>query len=97
MATRVKAENLWSNYPTHPGLVLREEIEARGLTQKALAERMRRPPQVINEICKGKKGISAGTALALEGAIGDGPSATFWMNLQARYELAVARLRRHAV
>ena len=97
MATRLSADRLWSNQPTHPGAVLREELEARGMTQEELATRMNCPVQTVIEIGQGTKGITADAALALEAAIPDGPQATFWMNLQGRYELALARLRREAV
>jgi len=78
-----------------PGETLSEELEARGMSQRQLALQIGRPPQVINEICRGKKAITADTALALEAAL-DGISAEFWLRLQADYELAVARLRKSA-
>ncbi len=78
----------WSNLAIHPGEHLLEELEARGVTQRALAAAIGRPPQVVNEIIRGKKAITAATALALEKALGI--SARTWMNLQADYELALA-------
>lgn len=75
-----------------PGEILAEELEARGMTQRELAEEMGRPPQVINEIVKGKKAITAETALQLEEALG--PSAEFWMGLQTTYLLTLARSAR---
>lgn len=76
-----------------PGETLAEEIEARGMTQRQLAAKIGRPPQAVNEIVRGKKAIPADTALALEEAL-DGISAKFWLNLQADYELTLARRRR---
>lgn len=75
-----------------PGETLLEELEARGFSQRALALRIGRSPQVVNAICRGTKAITAETALALE-AVFEGVSAEFWLHLQSDYELAVARLR----
>ncbi len=78
--------------PIPPGEILAEELEARSMTQRHLAEEMGRPAQVINEIIKGKKAITPETALQLEDALG--PSAEFWMGLQATYGLTLARAAR---
>jgi HTH-type transcriptional regulator / antitoxin HigA len=80
--------------PVHPGEYLAEEIAARGLSQKALAEEMGRPVQVVNEIIRGKKAVTAETALDLE-AVLDIP-ARFWLGFQVEYDLTAARLRRGA-
>ena len=72
-----------------PGEFLAEELDARGLTQKALAEALGRPAKTVNEIVRGKKAITAETALQLEEALGI--SALFWLNKQARYDLVQAR------
>lgn len=79
-----------SDLAIHPGVTLAEELEAREMTQKALAAAMDRPAQVVNEIVNGKKTITAETALQLEHVL-DIP-ARFWMNLQTDYDLTVARL-----
>ena len=73
----------------HPGEYLAEEIEARGISQKELAKRMRRPLNAINEIINGKKAITADTALQLEGAMPEIP-ARFWLNLETDYQLTKA-------
>jgi len=78
-----------SDLAIHPGEVLAEEIDARGMTQRALAEAIGRPEQAISEIVRGKKGITAETALQLSEALG--VSAEFWMNLQSSYALTLAR------
>ena len=80
---------------TPPGDVLAEELETRGLSQTELAKRMRRPYRLVNEIVRGKKAITAGIALDLEGSLGI--PASFWMNLESNYRLARARLERGAV
>ena len=73
----------------HPGGLLAEEIEARGMTQRELAMRMGRPPQLVSEIVRGRRGISAETALQLETALGT--AAHIWVGLDADYRLALAR------
>ena len=76
---------------THPGRILRSELEARGMTQADLAARMGRPPQVINQIAGEKKAVTAETARGLEHVLG--VPRHVWMNLQSNYELAVDRLK----
>ena len=80
-----------SDMPIPPGEVLEEELEARGMTQKELAARLGRPAQVINEIIKGKKAITADTAIGLGKVLGI--DAQFWTNLEADYRLALAQNR----
>lgn len=72
-----------------PGELLAEEIEARGMTQRELAMRMGRPPNAVSEIVRGRRGISAETALQLEAALGT--AAHIWVGLDADYRLALAR------
>lgn len=79
---------------TPPGKLLAEELEVRGMTQLALAQAMGRPYKTVNEIVRGKKIITADTALDLEGALGI--PATLWLTLDQRYRLAQAKLRRAA-
>jgi addiction module HigA family antidote len=76
--------------PTHPGEILREEfLVPLGQTQVALAEHLGVPLQRINEIVRGKRGITPDTAWLLAQAFGTTPQ--FWLNLQAAYDLAVQR------
>lgn len=91
MATQV---NLRPFRPVSPGEILRDELEARGWTQKGLAKQIGRPAQAINEIVNGRKQITAETALALSDALGT--SAEFWMNLEVNYRLDLARKQRMA-
>lgn len=75
--------------PLHPGEVLLEEfIKPLGLSQHHLALSMRVSPQKINDIVRGKRGITADTALRLSTALGT--SAEFWMGLQSDYDLETA-------
>lgn len=76
--------------PVHPGEVLLEEfLKPLGISQNRLALSMRVPSRRINEIVLGKRGISADTALRLSRCLNTTPE--FWMNLQNRYDLDMAR------
>lgn len=78
--------------PIHPGEILLEEfLKPLGISQNALARALRVPPDRINAIVQGKRSITADTALRLARALGTTPQ--FWLNLQARYDLAVAQER----
>lgn len=76
--------------PTHPGEVLSEEfLKPLGITQVALAEHLGVPVQRINELIRGKRGMTPETAWLLAGAFGTTPE--FWLNLQANHDLVKAR------
>ena len=72
--------------PVHPGEVLKDELDEIGLTQSALAKHIGVLPKTINEICRGKRGISAEMAMKLSKALGGGPQ--FWLNLQNNWEIS---------
>ena len=74
--------------PIHPGRILKRELDARGLSANKLALALRVPSGRITQIINGKRGISAESALRLSRYFGN--SARFWMNLQTRYDLAIA-------
>ena len=88
MATEARTDR-HSDIAIPPGELLAEELEARDLSQADLARRIGRPPQAISEIVRGRKRITAGTALDLEAALGI--PARLWLNLQSTYDLALAR------
>jgi addiction module HigA family antidote len=74
----------------HPGKVLlRDFLEAKGISQNALARDIGVPPRRINEIVLGKRGISADTAIRLAKRFGN--SEKFWMQLQVDFDLEEAR------
>ena len=75
----------------HPGAVLREELEARGLSANAFALRLRVPPQRIQDIVAGRRGISPDTALRLEASLGT--PARLWLDMQSGYELYMAEAK----
>jgi addiction module HigA family antidote len=74
--------------PIHPGRILRRELAARAMSANRLALALRVPSGRITSILNGKRAIGADTALRLARHLGT--SARFWMNLQTRYDLAVA-------
>jgi addiction module HigA family antidote len=76
--------------PTHPGVILSQEFLAPlGVTQVAFAKHLGVPVQRINELVRGKRGITPETAWLLSQALHTTPE--FWINLQATYDLARKR------
>jgi addiction module HigA family antidote len=79
--------------PFHPGEILLEEfLEPEGITQAALAEKIGWTTARLNELIKGKRGITAAAALDLADALGTSPK--LWMNLQATFDLDKAATAR---
>lgn len=72
--------------PIHPGLVLQDELDELEITQSAFADHIGVLSKTINEICRGKRGISAEMAMKLSQALGASPH--FWLNLQNNWELS---------
>ena len=70
----------------HPGEILMEEfIRPLGVSQAQVAKAIGVPPIRINQIVRGKRAITADTALRLARCFDTSPQ--FWTNLQARYDL----------
>jgi len=79
--------------PFHPGEILMEEfLQPAGITQTAFAMKLGWTRARLNELVKGKRGITADAALDLAEALGTSPK--LWMNLQATWDLAQAERRR---
>jgi len=79
---------------THPGLILLKEfLEPMGLTQKALAKHIGISVQRVNEIIKGKRGVSPDTAWLLSEVFSTSPE--FWLNLQSVYDLSSHKPKTH--
>jgi addiction module HigA family antidote len=74
--------------PIHPGRILRRELAASGISANRLALALRVPSGRITSILNGRRAVSADTALRLACPFGTSPR--FWLNLQTRYDLAVA-------
>ena len=85
MATRRKRDIS----PVHPGEILKADfLEPLDLSINALSEAIKVPRTRLNDIVRGRRGITADTAMRLARYFG--VSARFWMNLQSHYELEVA-------
>ena len=76
-------------FPTHPGEVLKDEIEARGISQRQLADSVGLTYSVVNEILNGHRALTAKTALMFEAAL-DVPADTL-MYLQMKYNMQTTR------
>jgi len=76
-------------YPTHPGEVLKDEIEERGITQRQLAESTGLTYSVVNEMLNGRRSLTTKTALIFEAAL-DVPADSL-MYLQTKFNLQTAR------
>lgn len=75
--------------PIHPGEVLSEDVLAElGINAKQLSEVLGVPSNRITEIVRGRRGITADTALRLSRWLGTSPK--FWLNLQQSYDLEIA-------
>ena len=81
--------------PTHPGEILLEEfLKPLGVSQVALAEHLDIPVQRINELVRGKRGVTPETAWLLAGALGT--TLEFWINLQTNHDLVRNRPRKES-
>lgn len=79
--------------PTHPGEMLAEEfMKPLNLTQRAFAKHLGISTVRLNQIVRGKRGVTADTAWRLSQALGTSPD--FWLNLQTAFDLATTRPRK---
>lgn len=79
--------------PTHPGEILLEEfLVPLGITQVQLAAHIAVPNQRVNELVRGKRGVTPDTAWLLSKAFSTSPE--FWLNLQSIYDLSQTRPQR---
>lgn len=83
------ANNLTPAFPTHPGAVLKDEIESRGISQRQLAKDMGLAYSVVNEILNERRPLTEKTALLFEAALG--VNAEPLLSLQLRYNVQNAR------
>ena len=83
------ANNLEPAFPTHPGEILKEEIEYRGISQRKLAERMGIGYSVLYEILNARRPVTEKTAMMFEAALG--VEAEPLMRLQMRYNVCIAQ------
>ncbi|WDF79539.1 HigA family addiction module antitoxin [Mucilaginibacter sp. KACC 22773] len=78
----------------HPGELLLEEIEERGLKKIDFAKAIGQKPGNLSDLFKGKRHISAQMAIKIEKALDI--SAEYWLGLQSAYDLTIARRLEHA-
>lgn len=83
------ANNLTPFEPTHPGELIKDELESRNITQAKLAESISVSPSLINEIIKGKRSVNTEIALLIEAAL-DIP-ADLLLNLQSDYNMQITK------
>lgn len=76
------------NRAVHPGLILKDELEALDVSPTELARQIDVPPNRISQILSGKRSITGDTALRFGHWFGTDPQ--FWLNLQSQYDLAMA-------
>ncbi len=79
------ANNLTPAYPTHPGTVLKEEIEYRKLSQRKLAGQMGISYKMLNDILNCRRPVTAQTAMLFEAALN--VPADSLMRLQIKYNM----------
>ncbi len=75
--------------PIHPGEILRDDLEALGLSARRFAEHIGVPPNAVTEILNGDRRITATMAWRLARAFGTDPR--YWTNLQSYYDTKIAR------
>lgn len=81
--------------PFHPGEILFEEfLNPLQLSQRAFAEKINWSPRKLNEIIRGKRSVTAASAIELSEALGTTPE--FWLNLQQMWDLDLAYRERKA-
>ena len=72
--------------PFHPGEILQEEfLDAKGISQISFSKKIKWTPRKLNEIIKGKRAVTALSAIDLSETLGTSPE--FWLNLQQTWDL----------
>ncbi len=81
--------------PTHPGEIIKEELESRGISQKHFAEVVGVSYTMLNDILNGKRPVSSDFALLIEASMGI--SAEMLARMQTRYNLQIARSKKENI
>ena len=87
--TKMIANNLDPQEPTHPGEVIKDEIEYRGISQKKLAEQMGVSYSQLNEILNSKRPLNTEMALLIEAVLD--VDAEPLLSIQTRYNMIMTR------
>ena len=90
---RMIANNLEPSEPIHPGELLKEEIEYRGISQRKLAEHVGMSYTVLNEVLNCKRAVTTEYALLFEAALGI--EAGMWIRIQADYNMQMAKRNKY--
>ena len=85
MVNNMIANNMTPAFPTHPGEILKDEIEYRGISQRKLAEEMGIAYSALNEILNARRPVTEKTALLFEAALG--VNAEPLLKMQMRYNI----------
>lgn len=83
------SDELMPSEPIHPGEMLKDELQARGMSQRKFATIIGVSYSVLNEVLNGKRPITTEYALKIEAATGT--KASIWVNMQAAYNMQTAR------
>ena len=83
------ANNLTPFEPTHPGELIKDELEALNMTQAKLAKKIEVKPSLLNEVIKGKRAVNTELALLIEAAINI--PADMLLKLQSEYNMQVTK------
>jgi len=83
------ANNLEPGEPTHPGEVIKDEIEFRGISQRKLATQMGMSYTILNEVLNCKRAVTTEYALLFEAALGI--DAELWLKMQSRYNMITTK------
>ena len=83
------ANNLEPAYPTHPGELLKDEIEYRGISQKKFAAQIGVQYTMLNEILNCKRAVNVQFAMLIEAALGI--DAELWIKMQTRYNMLTVK------
>lgn len=89
IAPTMIANNLTPFEPTHPGSLIRDELEERKMSQAKLAQQIGVSPSLLNEVINGKRAVNTELALLLEASLGI--AAHIWLDLQADYNMHIAK------
>lgn len=85
---RMIANNLKPFYPTHPGEVLKDEIEYRGISQRGLARELDISYSALNEVLNAKRALNPELAMMMEAALG--VDAAPLLAMQNEYDILMA-------
>ncbi|MDH6306805.1 addiction module HigA family antidote [Parabacteroides sp. PF5-5] len=89
IASDMIANNIEPDRPTHPGEVLKEELEYRGISQRKFAAQIGVQYTMLNEILNAKRAMNVQFAMLVEAALNI--DAELWINMQTRYNMYTAK------